>query len=97
LQRDGSVMSESETKHLEGDILNRSRKLQNAQTKFLEDLNLRQNEEYKKLRQQIREVIKEIGIAESIDLILSDGVVYFSKKIDISDLVLEKLKGQIRQ
>jgi outer membrane protein len=97
LQRDGSVMSESETKHLEGDILNRSRKLKNAQTKFLEDLNLRQNEEYKKLRQQIREVIKEIGIAESIDLILSDGVVYFSKKIDISDLVLEKLKGQIRQ
>lgn len=97
LQRDGSVMSESEINHLEVDILNRSRKLKNVQNEFREDLNLRQNEEFKKLRQQIRQVIWEIGKAESIDLILSDGVVYFSKKIDISDLILEKLKGQIGQ
>ncbi len=92
LQRDGSVMSESEVKRLERDILSRSRKLKNAQTEFREDLNLRQNEEFKKLRAQIREVIQEVGKSEGIDLIVSDGVVYFSKKIDISDLVLEKLK-----
>ncbi|MES9992609.1 MAG: OmpH family outer membrane protein [Candidatus Thiodiazotropha sp.] len=94
LQRDGSMMSESEIKHLEADILNRGRKLKNAQNEFRDDLNLRQNEEFKKLRQQIRQVIWEIGKAESIDLILSDGVVYYSKKIDISDLVLEKLKDK---
>jgi outer membrane protein len=92
LQRDGSVMSESEVKRLERDILSRSRKLKNSQTEFREDLNLRQNEEFKKLRQQVREVIQEVGKAEKIDLIVSDGVVYFSKKIDISDLVLEKLR-----
>lgn len=92
LQRDGTVMSESEAKRLERDILNRSRKLKNTQTEFREDLNLRQNEEFKKLRQQVREVIQEVGKAEKIDLIVSDGVVYFSKKIDISDLVLEKLR-----
>lgn len=92
LQRDGSVMSESEVKRLERDILSRSRKLKNSQTEFREDLNLRQNEEFKKLRQQVREVIQEVGKSEKIDLIVSDGVVYFSKKIDISDLVLEKLR-----
>jgi outer membrane protein len=92
LRRDGSVMSESEVKRLERDILSRSRKLKNAQTEFREDLNLRQNEEFKKLRQQVREVIQEVGKEEKIDLIVSDGVVYFSKKIDISDLVLEKLR-----
>ncbi|MEN8180284.1 MAG: OmpH family outer membrane protein [Pseudomonadota bacterium] len=92
LQRDGTVMSESEVKRLERDILSRSRKLKNAQTEFREDLNLRQNEEFKKLRTQIREVIQEVGKSEGIDLIVSDGVVYFSKKIDISDLVLSKLK-----
>ena len=92
LQRDGSVMSESEVKRLERDILSRSRKLKNAQTEFREDLNLRQNEEFKKLRQQVREVIQEVGKSEKIDLIVSDGVVYFSKKIDISDLVLDKLR-----
>jgi outer membrane protein len=92
LQRDGSVMSESEVKRLERDILSRTRKLKNAQTEFREDLNLRQNEEFKKLRQQVREVIQKVGKSEKIDLIVSDGVVYFSKKIDISDLVLEKLR-----
>ena len=94
LQRDGAVMSESEGKRLERDILSRSRKLKNAQTEFREDLNLRQNEEFKKLRAQIREVIQEVGKSENIDLIVSDGVVYYSKKIDISDLVLEKLRKQ---
>jgi outer membrane protein len=94
LQRDGSVMSESEAKRLERDILSRSRKLKNAQTEFREDLNLRQNEEFKKLRAQIREVIQDVGKSENIDLIVSDGVVYYSKKIDISDLVLEKLRKQ---
>jgi outer membrane protein len=92
LRRDGSTMSESEVKRLERDILSRSRKLKNAQTEFREDLNLRQNEEFKKLRQQVREVIQEVGKEEKIDLIVSDGVVYFSKKIDISDLVLKKLR-----
>jgi outer membrane protein len=92
LQRDGAVMSESEAKRLERDILSRSRKLKNAQTEFREDLNLRQNEEFKKLRTQIREVIQDVGKSEKIDLIVSDGVVYYSKKIDISDLVLEKLR-----
>jgi outer membrane protein len=92
LQRDGAVMSESEVKRLERDILSRRRKLKNAQTEFREDLNLRQNEEFRKLRAQIREVVQEVGKAEGIDLIVSDGVVYYSKRIDISDLVLDKLK-----
>jgi outer membrane protein len=92
LQRDGAVMSEDEVKRLERDILSRSRRLKNSQTAFREDLNLRQNEEFKKLRTQIREVIQEVGKAEKMDLIVSDGVVYYSDRIDISDLVLKKLK-----
>jgi outer membrane protein len=94
LQRDGAVMSESEVKRLERDILSRSRKLKNEQTAFREDLNLRQNEEFKKLRTLIREVIQEVGKSEKMDLIVSDGVVYYSNQIDISDLVLKKLKQQ---
>jgi len=92
LQRDGAVMSEDEAKRLERDILSRSRRLKNSQTAFREDLNLRQNEEFKKLRTQIREVIQEVGKSEKMDLIVSDGVVYYSDRIDISDLVLKKLR-----
>lgn len=91
LQRDGDTMSDSEVKRLERDILARQRKLKTMQTEFREDLNLRQNEEFQKLRTQIREIIQDVGKAQGIDLIVSDGVVYYSNKIDISDLVLEKL------
>jgi outer membrane protein len=97
LRRNNSMMGESEIKDLEYDIQSRRRKLNYAQKAFREDLNSRQNEEYKKLRQQIREVVREIGNAESFDLILAGGVVYYNKRIDISNLVLDKLREQIGQ
>ena len=92
LERDAAVMSESEVNKLEKDILTRKRRLKNAQAEFREDLNLRQNEEFNKLRRQVREVVREVGKEEKIDLVVSEGVVYFSKRIDISDLVLDRLK-----
>jgi outer membrane protein len=97
LHRNNSMTGESEIKQIEYDIQSRRRKLNNAQKAFREDLNSRQNEEYKKLRQQIREVVREIGNAESFDLILADGVVFYNKRIDISNLVLDKLREQIGQ
>lgn len=93
LERDAAVMSESELSKLEKDILSRKRRLKNAQAEFREDLNMRQNEEFNKLRRQVREVVQEVGKEEKIDLIVSEGVVYFSKRIDISDLVLTRLKA----
>ncbi len=92
LERDAAVMSASEINKLEKDILSRKRRLKNAQAEFREDLNLRQNEEFNKLRRQVREVVREVGKDENIDLVVSEGVVYFDKRIDISDLVLVRLK-----
>jgi outer membrane protein len=97
LERDTAVMSASEINKLEKDILSRKRRLKNAQAEFREDLNLRQNEEFNKLRRQVREVVREVGKDEKIDLVVSEGVVYFSKRIDISDLVLIRLKELDKQ
>jgi len=92
LERDAAVMSEAELKRLERDILSRRRKLKNMTTEFREDFALRRNEEINKLRRKVAEVVKEVGRDENIDLIISDGVVYFSKRVDISDKVLARLK-----
>ena len=92
LERDRSVMSDSEAKRLERDIISRSRKLKNSRAEFREDFTLRRNEEINKLRKKVAEVVREVGKDEKIDLILSDGVVYFSDQIDISDKVLNRLK-----
>jgi outer membrane protein len=94
LQRDGAIMSDSETKRLERDIVSRQRKLKAAQTEFQEDLSLRQNEELGKLRRVIGEVIVEVAKEEQVDLVLESGVVYASDRADITDKVLQRLKQQ---
>jgi outer membrane protein len=97
LSRDSAVLAEGEIARLERDIISRRRKLKAMQDEFREDLTLRQNEEFNKLRRQVTEVVKEVGKSENIDVILSDGVAYHSKRIDISDLVLQRLKDRSRR
>ena len=97
LERDGALMSESELKRLEKDIFSRQRRLKNAQEEFREDFALRRNELLNKLRTQVAEVVEEVAKDEKIDLVLSDGVVYFSKRVDISDKVVERLKEKFQR
>jgi outer membrane protein len=90
-------MSESELKRLEKDIFSRQRKLKNAQEEFREDFALRRNELLNKLREQVAEVVEEVAKDEKIDVVLSDGVVYFSKRVDISDKVVDRLKEKFQR
>ena len=92
LARDGSIMSETESKKLERDIISRRRKLKSEQTAFQEDLALRQNEELGKLRKVIAEVIIDVAQKDNIDLVLESGVIWASDRINITDNVLRRLK-----
>lgn len=92
LQRNAAVMSDVESKKLEREIVALRRKLQNSRDEFRDELSLRQNEERTKLLRQVAEVVKTIGKEEKFDLILTDGVAYASKTVDISDKVLTRLK-----
>jgi outer membrane protein len=84
-------ISADERSRLEKDILNRSRKLKNDQAAFREDINLRKNEEMNRLRMMIGETVREYAKIENFDLVVEDGVVYFSERIDITDKILKKL------
>jgi outer membrane protein len=94
LEREGDLMSQSEMQRLQNDIRSRTRKLKYAQDEFQEDLTLRQNELRTRLARQVQEVVVELAKEQEIDLVLSDGLVYFSKRIDISDQVVERLKRE---
>ena len=96
LKRDGAVMSESEAKRLEKDIISRKRKLKNAQSAFQEDLTLRQNEELQKIRKQISEVIQAIAKENKFDLVLESGAVYASDRANITGLVLDRMKKEFK-
>ena len=95
LSRDSAVMSAAEVKRLEQDIRSRRRKLNATRDEYREDLNLRRNEEFNKLLRQVSEVVHQVGEEEKIDVILSD-VVYASKRVDLTGIVLDRLKAQYK-
>jgi outer membrane protein len=92
LDRDAAIMSESEKKRLERDIIARARKLKNAQSEFQEDLSLRQNEELAKLRKVITEVVIKVAKRGGFDMVLESGVVWATDKVNITNQVIRELK-----
>jgi len=93
LERDGPIMSESARRILERDIISLKRDFKRGQDEFREDLNLRRNEEFGKLQKRVSEVIVSIAKEGKYDLILTDGVIYASDKVDITKRIVERLKA----
>lgn len=92
LSRDAAVMSDADRGKVERDLVSRKRELKRSQDEFREDLNIRRNEELAKLQRRLYEAIVDIAKADNYDLIVSEGVVFASTRIDITDAVLERLK-----
>ncbi|WP_031438576.1 OmpH family outer membrane protein [Methylobacter tundripaludum] len=91
MAKDAAVMGESARANLEKDILNKKRDAKRAQQEFSEDFNARRNEELGKLQRRIVEAIREIAKDQNFDLLLTDGVIYASEKIDVTSQVQQKL------
>lgn len=96
LNRDGAVMSETERSKLERDVLNKRRDLKRSQDEFRDDLNIRRNEALSKLQKIMYEATLAMAKEEKYDVILGQGVVYSSDKVDITPLVLKKLNADFK-
>jgi outer membrane protein len=92
LARDGAVMSEEERRKLERDILSQKREIKRARDEFTEDFNIRRNEELGKMQREIALSIVTLAKEKGYDLILENGVIYASDRVDITKLVIERLK-----
>ena len=90
-QRDSSVMGEEERLNLERQIRDGQRELQRNENEYLEDLNIRRNEELGKLQRALLLQVQEYAKGAKYDLVVSD-VLYFSPAVDITAQVLTALK-----
>jgi len=97
MSRDGAIMSDSERRKMERDVLTRKRDLKRASEEAREDFNIRRNEEFDKIRRLVRQVIVDIAQKQKFDLILEAGVVYASDQINITTQVVEQLKREAKQ
>jgi len=91
LSRDAVTMSDKEKRNLERDIVSKRREAQRAQQEFKEDFSIRRNEELGKMQNRIREAVKALAEEGKYDLLLTEGVIHASKKVDVTNKVQEKL------
>ncbi len=96
LQKDAAILSTAELNKLKRKITLLKRDLERDKAEFKEDLSIRQNEELVKLQKSVLKAIQTIAKKEKYDLIISDGVIYVSDQIDITDKILAQLKKQYR-
>ena len=91
LEKNGLLLKDAERRAKEHEIVVLKRDVRRATQEFREDYNLRRNEELAALQKIVYKAIVEIAKAESYDLILHEGTIYASKKVDLTDKVLKKL------
>jgi outer membrane protein len=93
LARDGAVMSDSERSKKERAILGKRREGKRVQEEFRDDINIRRNEILRKVNTEIGKAIEEYAKKNKYDLIMAQGVMYSSDKVDITAKILKKLGG----
>ena len=96
LSKNSSVMSELVRKKKEREIISQKRDIKRAKEEFNEDLNIRRNEELTKLQKLVYETIVNLAREKNYDIILGDNVLYSSKRVDITDDVLERLRQNFK-
>jgi len=86
------IMSPSQRSKEEGRIMKMQTDLEKLKTQFSIDLEVRKKEELAKIQSVILKAMNNVAEAEGYDLIVSEGVAFASKRIDISQKVLVQLK-----
>jgi len=96
LAKDGAILSESERKSKERSLLSEQRDLKRLQDEYSEDLSIRRNEELRKLEKEIAQTIVDLAKKESYDLVVYQGVIFASDRVDMTSTVLELLKAKAK-
>ena len=92
-QRDLAVMGEAERRTMERDLRDGQRELQRLQQEFVEDRNLRLNEELGKLQRTLLKEVNTYAQANGYDLIVGDGVIFASGRANMTDKILAMLES----
>ena len=96
-KRDKDILSKSEREKLEQEIRDRRREFKRKSDEFTEDFSLARNEALNKLQADVYKAIVDVAKRENYDLVVSESVLYASKRVDITDKVLARLKELYQQ
>ena len=86
-----------ERANVEREFRKTERRVKRDEQEFREELNIQKNLEFKKVRVYVLEAIASFAKRYQYDLIISDGVLFANKKIDVTDEVLSELTQALAQ
>ncbi len=92
-----SDLSESDRLQLDREVRALERRIKRSEQDFREELNIQKNNEFKHVRERVLDAIARFGREHDYDLIVSDGVLYANKRIDVTERILEALTIEIAQ
>ena len=84
-------LQEAQIAQLDRETRGLERRIKRSEQDFREELNIQKNNEFKNVRILVLEAIAEFGKKQDYDLIVSDGVLYANKRIDVTERILESL------
>ena len=94
---DGDDLDLIERANVERELRKTERRVKRDEQEFREELNIQKNLEFKKVRVYVLEAIASFAKRYEYDLIISDGVLFANKKIDVTDEVLSELTQALGQ
>ncbi len=94
LTRDAAIMSEAERNKAEREILAHKRELKRNQEEFRDDLNFKRNDVLENLQRQVVNTIRQFAKTQHYDLLLAEGFIYMSNRVDVTDQVLTLLQDE---
>lgn len=92
IEREGVAMEEEERRKLEREYLTLEREMKRSHEEYNEDRNIRKNEELAKMQREIRLTIVTVAKESGYDMVLESGVMYASDRVDITGMVIQRLK-----
>lgn len=91
LEKSGSALPDAQRKAKEKELNDLTREFQRRQREFNEDLNVRRNEELQSVVERANKAMRALAEKEGLDLVMQDGIVFASPRIDITDKVIKAL------
>ena len=96
LGRDGAVMAENERRNFEKDLRDGQRDVARKQNEYVEDLNLRRNEELGKLQRSLLQEVQTYAKASGYDLVVGEGVLFRNDSIDVTAQILAAMQARFK-
>ena len=94
---ESATLSEEQRINLEWEIRSLRREINTTRQQLSDDLNIRLNEELAQVDDEVGKAIRAIAEEQGYDLVLSSPVEFASDRIDLTDQVLQRLRGRFQR